>query len=203
MVLRAAEPLTTLLLALPLLPRADRPSRARVAALLCVVGGCALSASGKHGPTPTGVLIAIASNVCFSLRGILGKRVTRAYGGGPLSVFFHLCALGAAMQAALILSAVGPAGLAALVGVRGAAPLILVNGASFYAYLQAPRCARDAAAARLHPTAALVRSSRGCASGACRPSRTPSPTHSAGQRPSARRCSSRRRRSRPPTRSAC
>ena len=139
MVLRAAEPLTTLLLALPLLPRADRPSQARVLALLGVVAGCALSATGKHGPTPAVILIALASNVCFSLRGILGKRLSRSYGGGPLSVFFQLCALGAAMQAALILAIAGPAGLAPLVGAAAALPLLVANGVSFYAYLQALR----------------------------------------------------------------
>ena len=65
-----------------------------VLAILVVVAGCALSAVGTFKATLGGVALAIISNVCFSLRGLLGKQLSSRYGGGDVEVFFQLCALG-------------------------------------------------------------------------------------------------------------
>ena len=51
MVLRAAEPLTTLTLSALMLPASEQPPLRKALALLPVVLGCGLSALGAHGPT--------------------------------------------------------------------------------------------------------------------------------------------------------
>ncbi len=136
MVLRAAEPVTTLALGYALLPAAEAPSALKTAALVPVVAGAALSSVGAHAPTALGLCLALASNVCFSLRGILSKRLSSGYTTDAYSQFFQLSAMGAAIQAALLLA--GAAGGVALPSLPAAAqlPTLLVNGASFFAYLQ-------------------------------------------------------------------
>jgi len=171
MTLRAAEPLTTLLVGglLANLPRHRQKeqggggggggggglstgltSPARLASLVVVVSGCALSAVGAHGPTQRGVVLAMASNVCFSLRGVLGKSAFTASRGrpkmGPYSLFFHLAWLGVLLQLAvmaakalvLVPKGLGLAAAAALPPVPPTESLgtLLVNGVSFFAYLQ-------------------------------------------------------------------
>ena len=39
-----------------------------------------LAAVGPHAPTASGLTLALVSNVCFSLRGILGKRIAVTHG---------------------------------------------------------------------------------------------------------------------------
>ena len=51
MVLRAAEPLTTLFLSSLMLPSEEQPPLRKALALLPVVLGCSLTAAGEHGPT--------------------------------------------------------------------------------------------------------------------------------------------------------
>ena len=100
MVLRALEPLTTLALGAALFG-ANVPLR-KAAALLPVVAGCACSAVGPFSATAAGLALAALSNFCFSLRGLLGKRLSREHGAGALESFFHLCVLGALFQAAIL-----------------------------------------------------------------------------------------------------
>ena len=137
MVLRAAEPLTTLALGFTFF--GTRTSLAKASLLLVVVAGCALSAVGSFKATLGGVALAIISNVCFSLRGLLGKQLSSRYGGGDVEVFFQLCALGAFVQAAVLLATSGTSAFSSLASAVFSSPenlrLILVNGASFYAYL--------------------------------------------------------------------
>jgi drug/metabolite transporter (DMT)-like permease len=73
MVLRSAEPLTTLALGAVLLPAKEQPPLRKALALLPVVLGCALSALGPHAPSARALLLVAISNVCFSLRAILGR----------------------------------------------------------------------------------------------------------------------------------
>ena len=140
MVLRAAEPLTTLALGAAFFG-ASVPVR-QSAALLAIVAGCALSAAGPFQTSGAGIALASLSNVCFSLRGLLGKRLARRHGTGALESFFQLCALGAVLQAGLLLVVAGPSAFTPLVsaltgpGAAETCRLVLVNGASFYAYLQ-------------------------------------------------------------------
>ena len=75
MVLRSAEPLTTLALGAVLLPAKEQPPRRKALALLPVVLGCGLSAVGPHAPSASALLLVAISNVCFSLRAILGRRL--------------------------------------------------------------------------------------------------------------------------------
>lgn len=141
MVLRAAEPLTTL--AIGTLGFGTRVPLSKAATLLPIVAGCALSAVGSFQATSAGLALALLSNVFFSLRGLLGKRLAKRYGGGAVESFFHLCAIGAVLQATSLVIVGG--GLGALEPLRGAllgpgsadmARLAMLNGASFYAYLQ-------------------------------------------------------------------
>ena len=164
MVLRAAEPLTTLLLARLLLPPSGWPSRRKAAAILPVVLGCSISAIGPHGPTFLGLSLVIASNGCFSMRAILGKRITTEHGTTALPLFWQLCIFGLLLQAALLpisnramnrshstdtSAAAAPEAAAAAAGGAAAAvvlparpfpysdnhlPSVVLNGASFYAY---------------------------------------------------------------------
>jgi len=137
MVLRSAEPLTTLALGVLLLPSSEQPPARRAAALLPVVLGCALSAVGPAGPTAAALGLVGVSNVCFSLRAILGRRVKATHGTGPVLLFSQMAALSAAMQAALLLSRGGATAAAALFSALAADPwLPLVNGVGFYAQLQ-------------------------------------------------------------------
>ena len=135
MVLRALEPLTTLALGAALFG-ANVPLR-KAAALLPVVAGCACSAVGPFSATAAGLALAALSNVCFSLRGLLGKRLSREHGAGALESFFHLCVLGALFQAAILAVGGGAAAFAPVASAVSAdAALVALNGASFYAYLQ-------------------------------------------------------------------
>jgi drug/metabolite transporter (DMT)-like permease len=101
MVLRAAEPLTTLLLAYALLPSSEHVSAKKALSLLPVVFGCMLAAVGAHAPTASGLALALASNVCFSLRGILGKRIAVTHGTAAFPLFFQMCLLGSVLQVRL------------------------------------------------------------------------------------------------------
>jgi hypothetical protein len=141
MTLRAAEPLTTLALGALMLPKSEQPPRRRILTLLPVVLGCALSAVGEHGPTAKALLLVGLSNVCFSLRGVLGKRVKATHGTGPVRLFAQMCVVGVALQIALLSrvalvptarSKLLQAGLFALEHPL----LLLTNGLSFYAQLQ-------------------------------------------------------------------
>ena len=82
MVLRSAEPLTTLALGAVLLPAKEQPPRRKALALLPVVLGCGLSAVGPHAPSASALLLVAISNVCFSLRAILGRRLGLGLGLG-------------------------------------------------------------------------------------------------------------------------
>ncbi|EOD23304.1 hypothetical protein EMIHUDRAFT_239846 [Emiliania huxleyi CCMP1516] len=96
--LRAFEPVTTLLLTAAFLP-SDTPSARRAACLLPVALGCALSAAGAHGPTARSLGLVTASNLCFSLRGILARRVKARHGTGtgPVTILAGLLVAPAAL----------------------------------------------------------------------------------------------------------
>ena len=161
MVLRAAEPVSTLLLSLVMLPASEQVQCRRTSALLLVVGGCALSSAGEHAPTAVGLAMVCASNVCFSLRSILTKRINLQHESDPYSLFFQLCGLGAVAQMLLLLAIAAataeplptqaPQEMMAPAHLRRhqkasegptqppqemMAPTLLLNGVSFYAYLQ-------------------------------------------------------------------
>lgn len=137
MVLRAAEPLTTLAIGFAFF--GTRVPRAKAAVLLVVVAGCALSAVGPFSINAGGLALALLSNVAFSLRGLLGKRLSACYGGGDVETFFQLCWLGALLQAGLLLATTGSAAFSSLARTLTASSanvrLALVNGVMFYSYL--------------------------------------------------------------------
>ena len=137
MVLRAAEPVFTLLLAAMLLPRSALPSSSKAMALVAVVAGAGLSSAGAHSPSALGLALVAACNVCFAARGILSKRLAAAYATDACSEFFHLSVLGAALQAlsCLVSTAVLGAPLPALPPVAHV-PTLLRSGAAFFAYNQ-------------------------------------------------------------------
>lgn len=135
MVLRAAEPLTTLALGYSFF--GTRVPLGKAAVLSLVVAGCALSAAGPFSSTALGLGLALLSNVCFSLRGLLGKQLSTRYKGGDIEVFFQLCLIGALLQSALLLCTSGTASFATLAATLSGPDLglALVNGFTFYAYL--------------------------------------------------------------------
>ena len=137
MVLRAAEPLTTLGL---MLPPSEQPTRRRAAALIPVVVGCGLSAIGDHGPTARALFLVGVSNVCFSLRAILGKRVKAAHEVSAVQIFFQMSVHAAGMQAlALLCRALCAPTQFRLLSVSAFAErplLLLLCGVSFFSQLQ-------------------------------------------------------------------
>ena len=102
MVLRSAEPLTTLALGAMLLPAKEQPPLRKALALLPVVLGCGLSAVGPHGPTATSLVLVAISNICFSLRAILGRRLKAAHGTGPVRLFSQMSLIAAGLQALVL-----------------------------------------------------------------------------------------------------
>ena len=96
-----------------------------------------------------GLCLVIASNGCFSMRAILGKRITAEHGTTALPLFWQLCVFGVLLQAALLLVSMQVTGR-----VRSSLPsdrlapivptplwyseeclsTVVLNGASFYAY---------------------------------------------------------------------
>ena len=138
MVLRAMEPITTLLLTGLMLPASEMPAFRRCLALLPVMIGSGLSAANPaYAPSLLGLALVTASNICFSLRNILGKQLKAEHGTDAYSLFFQLCVMGAGIQAATIgATALFTGAALPTVPVVAQAPLLLANGASFFAYLQ-------------------------------------------------------------------
>lgn len=140
MVLRAAEPLTTLGLGALMLPPSEQPTRRRAAALIPVVVGCGLSAIGDHGPTTRALFLVGVSNVCFSLRPILGKWVKAAHEVSAVQIFFQMSVHAAGMQAlALLCRALCAPTQFRLLSVSAFAErplLLLLCGVSFFSQLQ-------------------------------------------------------------------
>jgi len=137
MVLRAAEPAVTLLLAALLLPKSELPPPLKACMLLPVIAGAALSSLGAHAPTSLGIALALICNVCFGMRGILSKRMGASYKTDAFSEFFHLCLLGAGLQGAFI----GVSSLALGTALPVMPPVsslstLLLSGVSFFAYVQ-------------------------------------------------------------------
>eukprot|EP00929_Paragymnodinium_shiwhaense_P014286 TRINITY_DN122187_c0_g1_i1.p1 TRINITY_DN122187_c0_g1~~TRINITY_DN122187_c0_g1_i1.p1 ORF type:complete len:441 (-),score=96.29 TRINITY_DN122187_c0_g1_i1:460-1782(-) len=140
MVLRALEPAATLILSSFMVPD-QKTSVPQALALLLVCVGAMLSAGGNLTVGAGGLIVIMISNVCFSLRNILGKQVKTDFGTNAVSMFFQMCSLGAVLQAALLyagsffgFAAGTPAALLSLN--RSAMLTLLLNGCSFYAYLQ-------------------------------------------------------------------
>ena len=137
MVLRSLEPLTTLALSTAISPQSERVAFRKAAALLPVVFGCALSAVGPHAPSMSAVLAVSVCNLCFSLRGVLGKRIRRLHGTRPCSLFLQLCLVSVPLQliALLATSLLTGAPLPPLPP-RAALTTLLLSGASFWLYVQ-------------------------------------------------------------------
>ena len=104
MVLRSTEPALVLVLAHCMLPASQLPSPAKAAAILPVVVGAALSASGAHAPSASGIALALVCNGCSALRGIQSKRIGAKFKTDPSSEWFHICVSGTALQTAYILA---------------------------------------------------------------------------------------------------
>ena len=141
MVLRATEVLSTLLLG-RIMFGMECPKRAKLASILVIVVGCITSVVGPHAPTFVGFLLVVASNACFSLRALYAKRITSKHGTQALPLFWQLCAIGSIMQAVVL-----PVSTKVLTPTNFPARsselapymqwmTVLLNGVSFYAYMQ-------------------------------------------------------------------
>ena len=78
--------------------------------------------------------------MCFSLRAILGKRVTRKHGAGAVRLFFQMCVLGAGMQTALLVASAAARGsmnvVPPLATITRTPLTLLLCGVSFFGQLQ-------------------------------------------------------------------
>lgn len=141
MTLRAAEPVFALLLASLFL--ASEPFNIKLAlSLLPVVLGAGLSAFGDTTSAQvdmTGVGMVVLSNICFALRGILTKKIKEQYNPDSYNLFFQLCYLGAFLQAGVVAASLYlgfPVIFPTMDEMIGQFSVVLLNGASFFAYLQ-------------------------------------------------------------------
>ena len=137
MVLRSTEPALVLVLAHCMLPASQLPSPAKAAAILPVVVGAALSASGAHAPSASGIALALVCNGCSALRGIQSKRIGAKFKTDPSSEWFHICVSGTALQTAYILASdlVFATPLPTLPP-RALATTALASGAAYFAHMQ-------------------------------------------------------------------
>ncbi len=99
-----------------------------------------MSAEKQASVDMTGVGLVALSNVCFALRGILTKKIKDTYDVScSYNLFFQLCVIGAALQAALIFAMLH-FGFTVLLPntdmITKQLGFVLLNGASFFAYLQ-------------------------------------------------------------------
>lgn len=97
---KAAEPLSTVLLAAAFL--GERERAATLLALLPIVLGVALASSGSAAYSRSGMLAACASNVAFSSRSVLTKRLkashpSSAVASSDAALFYHVSRLGLAL----------------------------------------------------------------------------------------------------------
>lgn len=141
MTMRAAEPVATWLLGLALLPN-EKTSINAVVCLIPIVVGAGLSAMAKSGSgaedavTTTGLAMVMICNVCFALRSIITKRLKAQVPDiDNFNLFLQLCLMGTIVQGLVLV----------LVGVpddKKKSPnemlntTVLVNGMTFYLYLQ-------------------------------------------------------------------
>lgn len=135
MTLRAAEPIATYILGLTLLPN-EATSSAQVVALVPICLGAGLSAVAKGDGMDDailGIAIVMACNVCFALRTILSKLLQAQYNIDNFNLFLQLCFIGSFLQGMLwILLGGSTQDLNAIDNI----PLLVLNGITFYLYLQ-------------------------------------------------------------------
>jgi len=141
MTLRATEPLFTLIIASVLL-KTEQLSLPMMLALLPVVFGAALSSVESSDFNLPGLAIVVVCNIMFALRGVVTKRLKASHEVDNFNLFFQVSYLGAMMQAGLLLLA-APLGslstalpLARRVLEPGYGLMLLVNGITFWMYLQ-------------------------------------------------------------------
>jgi drug/metabolite transporter (DMT)-like permease len=132
MTMRAAEPVATWLLGLALLPDEKSPMSA-VLALIPVVVGAGLSAVAKGtNVNHMGLGLVMACNVCFALRTITTKLLKQQFTDvDNFNLFLQLCLMGSIWQGIVVIL-VGRNALADLLNI----PMLLLNGLTFYLYLQ-------------------------------------------------------------------
>lgn len=165
MTVRAAEPVATLLLGLYFLPH-EKTTRRAVLALVPVVAGAAMAStvgSGSdddHQDTYFGLAIVLLCNCLFALRTIFTKRLKATCPAlDNFTLFFQLCVIGTILQSVLLCGmktfhALNPQSTAdstnsystttLWAALRGGdddmllfnLTILLLNGISFYAYLQ-------------------------------------------------------------------
>ena len=145
MTLRATEPMFTLLLASVLL-RAEPVTWRMGAALLPVIAGAALSSAESADVSFVGLAVVFVCNIFFALRGIVTKRIKAVYPVDEFNLFLQISAVGAAAYGAVLLLAnllfptIAP-DFVKLVDLSqllqaGRAGAVILNGVTFYAYLQ-------------------------------------------------------------------
>lgn len=141
--IKAAEPISTVVLAYVLIREVERAST--YASLIPVVFGVAMASSGEAGGSLAAVLITIGSNFGFSARAVLAKQLKRDHPNSPSAIsdiclFFHISWMGLLVLLPLALFSEGTAlriatsssgfNLARFVSV------MLLNGLAYTAYNQ-------------------------------------------------------------------
>jgi len=140
--LRSMEPVISAGFVSLLMP-AEAPRMGQVAKLFIIVTGTCISSLSSLDFTYNGLAWCMASNVCFCLRTIQYKQLSKKHGLNDWNMFFHICRFGIFWQ--FLFGLVGDfdgltTGLASVAenpAVVGSwLPLIIANGTFYYAYLQ-------------------------------------------------------------------
>uniref|UniRef100_A0A6U4TXC1 Sugar phosphate transporter domain-containing protein n=1 Tax=Hemiselmis andersenii TaxID=464988 RepID=A0A6U4TXC1_HEMAN len=182
MTLRATEPIFTLLLSVFLL-KSEQVTFKMAMSLMPVVFGAALSSAESADFRIAGLIISVVCNIMFALRGILTKRLKASHTVDNFNLFFQVCFLGALFQGACLAvsSLFVPVSLPLhrLSDISYASTL-LVNGVSFYAYLQLSWVVLSRIAAVSHSVCNSLRRPVMCVFGSLQFGNPISPLNSAG-----------------------
>jgi drug/metabolite transporter (DMT)-like permease len=192
MTVRAAEPVATLLLGLYYLPK-EKTSLRAILALVPVVAGAAIASTASASISPSSqetesesslcIMIVLLCNCLFALRTIFSKRLKAAFPAlDNFTLFFQLCVIGTVLQLVLLVG-IGVSGSfyedeTPPTTLRDAMQwdeddwsippkliLLVVNGVSFYAYLQLSWVVMAHAGAVTHSVCNALRRPVICAAG--------------------------------------
>jgi drug/metabolite transporter (DMT)-like permease len=95
--LRALEPIVSLFLSYAMLDRRS-VTPALVIAVMPIVVGAAMASYGNAEFTIFGFMVIMMSNVCFALRTVLYKGIRQTFGLDNITMFFHVCLVGACVS---------------------------------------------------------------------------------------------------------
>jgi solute carrier family 35 protein E1 len=139
MALRAAEPLLSVMVNYGVF--GSVPTQQEVLAILIIVGGVMACTAATGGLSWVGLLLVLASNFCFAVRSVLGKRVQSVadFTSPGMALFFHVCCRGATLQFLVVIAHLAyigfDMGFLTVLLAPGVWFDVIVNGMCYFTYL--------------------------------------------------------------------